>query len=482
MRWTRRPAPDVAEPHELTALEQAAEVRAGALSPVELVDHYLGRIEHLDETVGAFVTVTDEAARAAARGAEAAVTAGAELPPLHGVPTAIKDLTLTAGTRTTLGSASYADFVPDVDDHVVTLLRAAGTISLGKTNTPEFGLPCYTEPEVAPPARTPWDLERSAGGSSGGAAAAVATGLVPWTQGSDGGGSIRIPASVCGLVGIKVSRGRVSNGPLRGDVNGLGWAGPLARNVADAAALLDTMAVPMPGDPHWAAPPPRPFLSYADPDRALGRLRIGRFRDPGVVEDRVHPDCLAAYESASRLLAGLGHEIDDIDPPFGPEAMPHFLSVWSVSAALTPVAPGDEPRLRPLTRHLREQGRSISGPAFCAALAELQAGSRRAIGRTAAYDAVLTPTLAQPPAPVGSLRDDADPARDLQRQLAFTPYTAVYNVTGQPAVNVPLYWTSAGLPIGVMLVGRPADEATLLGLAAALEAAAPWRDRRPPVW
>ncbi len=472
----------MADLHELTALEQAAAVRAGKIGAAELVEHYLDRINRLNASVGAFVTVTADAARRAAREADEAVAGGAELPPLHGVPTAIKDLTLTAGVRTTLGSVAYADFVPRLDSHVVTLLRAAGTISLGKTNTPEFGLPCYTEPEVSPPARTPWDLERSAGGSSGGAGAAVAAGLVPFAQGSDGGGSVRIPASVCGLFGVKVSRGRVSNGPLGGDVNGLGWNGPLARSVADAAAMLDAMAVPMPGDPHWAPPPAEPFLRSADPDRLAGPLRIGRYRSPGVVEDRAHPDVVAAYDAATSLLEKLGHAVEDIDPPFGPEVMPKFLALWSVGAALTPVDPADEPRLRPLTRYLRERGRGVSGPEYCAALAELQQQSRQAIVRTAAYDAVLTPTLAEPPALVGGLRNDDDPAAELERQIAFTPYTAVYNVTGQPAVNVPLHWTAGGLPIGVMLVGRPADEATLLALSAQLEAATPWRDRHPDSW
>jgi len=473
----------VGELHDLTALELAAAIRTGEIDAVELVEHYLARVDRLDATVGAFVTVTAEAALAAARRAAADVgRGGKELPPLHGVPTAIKDLTLTAGVRTTLGSVAYADFTPPVDGHVVTLLRAAGTISLGKTNTPEFGLPCYTEPDVAPPARTPWDLDRSAGGSSGGAGAAVAAGLLPFAQGSDGGGSVRIPASVCGLFGVKVSRGRVSNGPLGGDVNGLGWSGPLARTVADAAAMLDAMAVPMAGDPHWAPPPPRPFLSYADPDGLSGRLRIGRYRSPGVIEERLHPDCVAAYEAATSLLEKLGHEVEDIEPPFGPGAMPRFLALWSVGAALTPVSPADEPRLRPLTRYLRERGRAVSGPDYCAALAELQQQSRQAIVRTAAYDAVLTPTLAEPPALIGALRNDEDPAAELERQIAFTPYTAVYNVTGQPAVNVPLHWSAGGLPIGVMLVGRPADEATLLGLSAQLEATAPWRDRHPDIW
>src|ERR1700710_3116807 len=241
----------MAELHDMSALEQAAAVSARQVIPVELVEHYLARIERRNEELGAFVTVTADDALTRAKEAEeqASRPDPATLPPLHGVPTAIKDLNLTAGVRTTLGSTLFADFVPPVDDNVVTLLRRAGTISLGKTNTPEFGLPCYTENAIAPPARTPWDPTRSAGGSSGGAAAAVASGMVPFAQGSDGGGSVRIPASVCGLFGIKVARGRVSNGPVGGDVTGLAWNGPLARHVRDAAAPLGAMGGPMPGDP-----------------------------------------------------------------------------------------------------------------------------------------------------------------------------------------------------------------------------------------
>ena len=203
----------------------------------------------------------------------------------------VKDLNLTAGVRTTFGSAVFADSVPDVDDHVVSLLRDAGTVLLGKTNTPEFGLPCYTENAVAPPARTPWDLERMAGGSSGGAAAAVAAGLAPVAHGNDGGGSVRIPASCCGLVGLKPSRGRVSGGPIKGDVSGLPVEGVLARTVRDAAAVLDVMAVPMPGDPSWAPPlpPGETFLAHAG--RTPGRLRVGRFATPVIAEATVHPEC-----------------------------------------------------------------------------------------------------------------------------------------------------------------------------------------------
>lgn len=476
----------MAELHDMTALEQAAAVRVGRVSPVELVDHYLARIERRNDELGAFVTVTADAARATAKQAEDLVKTNdpATLPPLHGVPTAIKDLNLTAGIRTTLGSRLFADFVPPVDDNVVTLLRRAGTISLGKTNTPEFGLPCYTENAITPPARTPWDLTRSAGGSSGGAAAAVSAGLVPFAQGSDGGGSVRIPASVCGLVGIKVSRGRISNGPVGGDVTGLAWNGPLARSVRDAAALLDAMAVPMPGDPHWAPPLAggATFLSFAGRDP--GRLRIGRYATPVVDGAEVHPECTAAYEAATVALIDLGHDVEEIGTPFPPEAVDLFMTVWGVSAASAPVDPAREGELAPLTRWLRERGAGTTGAQFVGAISQLQMLTRQWIMRTAAYDAVLSPTLASPPVPVGWFTETGDPAEDFLRQQRFTPFTSIYNVTGQPAVSLPLHWTDddPALPVGVMLAGRPADEATLVSLSAQLEDARPWADRRPPGW
>src|SRR3954449_12167549 len=240
----------MAQLHDLTALEQGSAIRSGEVSPAELVDHYLARIERWSDEVGAFVTVTDELARAQAKLAGASV--GDDSSPLYGVPTPIKDLNLTAGGVTPFGSAAMVGHVPEISDEVVLRLEAAGTISLGKTNTPEFGSPCYTEPDVAPPAVTPWDPTRMAGGSSGGAGAAVAGGLVPLAPGSDGGGSIRIPASCCGLVGLKPTRGRISAAPMYGEVTGLATAGALARTVSDAAALLDVIAGRAVGDPFWA--------------------------------------------------------------------------------------------------------------------------------------------------------------------------------------------------------------------------------------
>jgi amidase len=470
--------------HDLTALEQAAAIRRREVSPVELAEHYLERSERLGPQVGAFITLTPELALEQARAAERAVLDAddpAVLPVLHGVVVPIKDLFFLGGVRSTFGSAVY-DVVPWSDDNVVAAIKAGGAVITGKTNTPEFGLPCYTESTVAPPARSPWDLSRGAGGSSGGAAAAVAAGLAPVAHGSDGGGSVRIPASCCGLVGIKPTRGRVSNGPLRDPVGDIVTSGPLARTVRDAAALLDVMAVPFPGDPYPAPglAPGATFLAAAD--RKPGRLRIGRYSTPVIALADVDPACLEAYERASGLLASMGHEVQDVPPPWGPEAFAAFESLWDVLALLTPVAPDDEERLAPLTRWLRERGRKVSGIQVAGAVSAMRLVARAAMVATEPYDVVLTPTLAQLPAPVGGLRDDDDPAADFEAQKRFTPFTSPYNVSGQPALTIPLHWTADGLPVGVQLVGRTGDEATLVSVAAAIEEASPWLDRHPSMW
>jgi amidase len=465
----------VAELHDLTALEQGALVRRREVSPLELTEHYLERADRLD-SVGAFVTLTPELARERAAGLDVAAADG----PLFGVPTAIKDLNLTAGVRTTFGSAAFADFVPDVSDGVTLSLEAAGLVSLGKTNAPEFGSPCYTEPDVAPPAVTPWDRTRTAGGSSGGAAAAVAAGLVPLAQGSDGGGSIRIPASCCGLVGLKPTRGRISGHPMYGDPVGLATAGPIARTVADAAAMLDVLAGRRVGDPSWAPPPSETFLAAAGRDP--GRLRIGRFITPVITDTPVDPECAQAWDDASRLLESLGHEVEDVPVPLPSEAVPVFETCWAVLTALSVVPPEKERLLRPLTRWLSDQGRAVSGPEFGLAIGAMRRFAAEALTALAPYDAVLTPTLATPPVLVGAMRDDADPQADFDAQKAFTPWTSAWNVTGMPAISLPLHWTPGGLPVGVMLAARPAEEGLLLALAAQVETAVPWADRRPPGW
>ena len=467
--------------HDLGAVELGAAIASGALSAQEVTEHYLARIERLDEELGAFVTVTPVPARASAKRADERV-GEAGLPPLFGVPTGVKDLTQTAGVRTTVGSALFRDNVPDVSDEVVVRMEAAGLISLGKTNAPELGAPCYTEPEVAPPARTPYDLTRSAGGSSGGAAAAVAAGLLPVAHGSDGGGSIRIPASVCGLVGLKPSRGRVSHAPVYGDVANLSSAGPLARSVRDAAAFLDAVAGPATGDPAWAPPLPNGQTYMGWCDRDPGGLRIGRFATPMVPDAAVHPECMAAYDEAAALLAELGHEVVDVQSPVDESVVATFETVWAVSTGTWPIPADSEPLLRPLTRWLRARARAVSGPEYAGALVRLRQLAAAAVRALAPYDAVLTPTLAQLPAPVGALRNDADPAADFEAQKRFTPFAALWNMTGMPAVSLPLHWTPAGLPVGVMLAGRPAEDHLLVSLAAQVEGAAPWHERHPPCW
>lgn len=462
----------MSEIHELSALDISAAYAAGDTDPVEVVEHCLGRVEEHADTVGAFVTVTAERARAGAREArDALADDSAAHGPLLGVPTAFKDLNLTAGVRTTFGSATMESFVPETSDQVVRNLESAGLISLGKTNTPEFGSPCYTEPDVAPPARTPYDLSRSAGGSSGGAAAAVAAGLLPVAQGSDGGGSIRIPASVCGLVGIKPTRGRVSGAPMYGDVSGLSTAGSLALTVRDAAALLDAMAGPAPSDPLWAErlAPGDSYLAHCDREPAT--LRIARFATPVIADTEVDPQVLFAYDRLSETLEDLGHEVVDVDPPVTSAIVPVFETVWAVGASMFAIPEDRRTRLRPLSRWLRERGAKTSGIEFANALVRMNQTAARTIGALAPYDAVLTPTLAQLPAPVGGIRDDDDPAADFEAQKAFTPFTALWNVTGMPAVSLPTGWSTEGLPIGTMLAGRPGSEHILCSLSAQIESA-----------
>ncbi|GAB4000250.1 amidase [Nocardioides marmoraquaticus] len=466
----------MAELHDLTALEQGAAIRAGETSTAELVEHYLARID--GEPYGAFVTVTGEAARAARP-----VGHG----PLAGVPTAVKDLAQTVGVRTTFGSPVFAEHVPAVSDEVVLRLERGGLVSLGKTSTPELGSPCYTEPEGRPPAVTPYDTSRMAGGSSGGAAAAVAAGLVPVAHGSDGGGSIRIPASCCGLVGLKPSRGRISGAPVFGDVVGLSSQGSIARTVRDAAALLDVMAGRHVGDPTWAPPAAEAFLAAAE--RESGRLRVSRFRDPVITDTELDASCVDAYEEVSRRLVALGHDVEDVPGPISRDAVPVFETCWAVLTAqsVLPLPEHARPLLRPLTRWLAERGLAVSGPAFALAVGELRRAAAAALQAVAAYDVVLTPTLASPPLPVGAIRDDADPAADFEAQKRFTPFTSLWNLTGSPAVSLPTHWTPDGLPVGTMLAAAPGEESLLVSLAAQLEASyaadgLAWHEHHPPGW
>jgi len=452
----------------LTATEQADLVRRDEVTPLELVDLYLERIERIDPELNAYVTVCGDEARAAA--------AAGDLPDgsFRGVPMPIKDLNETAGIRTTFSSRAFADYVPTFDGAVVRRLKDAGFVVIGKTNTPELGLTAVTESELNGPCRNPWDTARTAGGSSGGAAAAVAAGLAPAAQGSDGGGSIRIPSSCCGLFGIKPARGRVSPAPY-GGLEGFSTSGPIARTVADAAALLDVMAGYETGDPYWAPPPERPFAEEAGRDP--GRLKIALTTSPPI-DAPVSSECDAAAADAAALLEQLGHSVEEATPPWGDDRLfAGFMKIWQVIPALH----GQPPELfEPETRALIESALQFGAVDYVRASAGLRDVSRRIVAFFDDYDLLLTPTLAQPPVPIGALEDD-DPWVQFANAGRFTPFTQVANITGLPAVSLPLSWSDGGLPIGVQLVGQPADEATLVRVSAQLEQARPWRDRRPLV-
>jgi amidase len=401
------------------ALDLAARVRAKEISPGELVELYRARIDRLDPQLNAFVTLAEDP-RPSGDG------------PFYGVPLPIKDLTDTAGLRTTYSCKAFAQNVPAADAAVVRRIRAAGFTIIGKTNTPEFGTIAMTESELNGDCRNPWDTTRTPGGSSGGAAAAVSAGLAPAAHGSDGGGSIRIPSSCCGLFGIKPTRGRVSPAPHVSGSLGLSTSGPITRTVRDAAALLDVMSGNEPGDMYVAPAPERPFLAEAD--ETPGRLRIAVTTEPPAAVP-VDPECAAAARAAGELLAELGHDVEERSPP------------WQ----------SDE-------------------------LMAIQQQMRRLLPFWNDVDVVVTPTLALKPVPIGWTWADADgdPSRAFARQVLFTPFTAVVNATGQPAISVPLAWSADGLPIGVQVIGRHFAEATLIRLAAQLEEARPWARRRPP--
>jgi amidase len=388
------------------------------------------------------------------------------------VPLPVKDLTETAGIRTTLSTRAFADNVPARDTTVVRRLREAGFVLLGKTNTPELGLIPFTTSELNGTTRNPWDVARTAGGSSGGAAAAVAAGLAPAAHGSDGGGSIRIPASCCGVYGLKPSRGRVSPAPYP-DVYGLATAGPITRTVADAAALLDVLAGPEVGDVYRCAPPPRPFAAEVGADP--GRLRVAWTVEPPL-EAPVDRACVRAAEEAAALLAELGHDVVEAAPPWRSDALlPLFTRVWQTIPTL--YGPDARAGYEPLAAALAAQADTTSSSDYVHAQLALQAYARAVVAFWDGFDLLLTPTLALPPVPHDWQDVEPEPLRRFARNAQFTPFAAVANLTGQPSASLPLHSSDDGLPVGVMLTARPEDEATLLRVSAQLEAARPWRDR-----
>lgn len=444
------------ELHDLDAHDLATTIASGEVSCTEVTRHFLDRIEV--EQLGAFVTVAPE--RALARAAE--LDAMTERPPFAGVPTAFKDLTPTAGVRTTMGSALMADTVPDRDADLVGLVERAGFVSLGKTNTPEFGLSSYTDNDVVGPARAPANPDLNAGGSSGGAAAAVAARLLPLAPGSDGGGSIRIPASCCGVIGLKPSRGRVGAGPDSPTWSGLATDGVLARSVRDVAAVLDLLARPVPGSSRVWPAPDTAFTVQAERDP--GRLRVATWTSPYLEFAHASAGSVAAVAAAREALADQGHEVVEIDNPWPAELEPQFNVVWSAGMASIPLPPEALASLRPTTRYWYERGGRASAPELAAALTFLELTTSRVNAGLSDFDLFLTPTLALPPQPHAWFTESGDPAEDHRRELLFTPYTALMNMSGQPAISLPLH-EHEGLPVGVMLAAHVGADALLLQVA-----------------
>ncbi len=477
----------------LDATAQADLVRRGEVTPIELVEAAIARIEALDDELNAVVLRRFDQAR------DETSQAFDPAAPFAGVPFLTKDLRCpTAGEPVTDGMRLLKDakWCSPFTSALAHRFRRAGLVNLGRTNSPELGLVPTTEPAAWGATHNPWDPTRSPGGSSGGSAAAVAAGLVPVAHASDGGGSIRIPASACGLVGLKPSRGRVSLAPATAELTTfLSVQFVVSRTVRDSAALLDLCAGPEVGDPLVAPPVGQPYLTSMS--TAPARLRIGLMTDAPGEATPVDPECVAAVEKAAKLLESLGHTVERAHPEAfdDPERAAMFGTVWGVNAASAldtwgtavgrAVTPDD---VEPGTWAMAEIGRGVTALEYVAALQRIQEWSRRMaswwqpVDGSTGFDLLLTPTLAEPPAPLGTFAATTDdPWSGMLRAGPYTPFTPAFNLSGQPAISLPLHWSDDGLPIGVHLVAAYAREDVLLSLAAQLEAVAPWSERRPPL-
>jgi amidase len=466
----------------LDALAQADLVRRGEVSPLELVETAITRLEQLNPQLNAVITPMYDLARQAAAQVDKSAT-------FAGVPFLVKDiLAFYGGVRYSAGSRFLADFVPDHDSTLVAKQKKSGLITIGKTNTPEFGILPTTEPQFNGATRNPWNLAHTPGGSSGGAAAAVAARIVPMAHANDGGGSIRIPAACCGLFGLKPTRARNSLGPDIGEaLAGLVVEHAVTLSVRDSAALLDATCGAEPGDPYVAPLPVRPFLEEVG--EQPGRLRIA-FTTQAINGAEIHPDALAAVAATAKLCEDLGHEVVEATPQLDGDLLNQaFFALWTTGVSTVVEAwsrvTGKEATaeyFEPLTWALREMGLGVSGVDYALALSYLQSASRQVARFFTQYDLLLTPTLAEPPVTLGTFDASADnPLGPMFRAGAFVPFTPIANITGQPAMSVPLYWNAENLPLGSHFIGRFGDEATLFRLAAQLEAAHPWAHRRPPV-
>lgn len=468
------------------ALELAELVRSGEVSAIELVETSIERIEELNPELNAFVEVCGESALAQAR----KIGPGDERP-FAGVPIAIKNNRPVQGMRWTMGCALMDGHVATHDHSVVRRLRDAGFVIVGTTTLPEYGILPTSEARLFGPTRNPWDLGRSSGGSSGGSAAAVASGMVPVAHGNDGGGSTRIPAACCGLTGLKPQRGRISSAPELGD-SLLVTDGVLTRGVADTAAILDVLSGYEVGDATWAPPPSESFALVASrPPLPAGRpLRIAMTTTPPLPEAAVDPMCAKAVRDAAEILSSLGHVVEEVEPPWQVEGLSElFGSVFcthiDLSIAFSAMIAGRPPTeadMEPMSWAIHCMIEQLNAVGGLAATVQLQAFARQLISFLEPYDALLTPALAERPLPLGTLDTAAErPMETFTRSGIFTPFTPVFNASGQPAISLPLFHGEDGLPLGVQLVGRPAGEGVLLALAAQMEAAHPWQGRRPPV-
>jgi amidase len=463
-----------------SASELASMVRAGDVSAGELVQISLDRIEELNPELNAFVQIDAERALAAAE----EVRPGDERP-FAGVPIAIKNNRPVSGLRLTYGCSLMKDFTADFDHNVTRRLKRAGFIVVGSTTLPEYGILPTSEARLFGPTRNPWDPERTPGGSSGGAAAAVASGMVPVAHGNDGGGSIRIPAACCGLVGLKPQRGRISAAPELGE-SLLGIDGMLTRTVGDTAAILDVLAGYEVGDATWAPPPGEPFAAAAL--REPGKLRIAATTLPPIADAVVDPVCAEAVAEAAELLRSLGHEVEEVDPPWRIEGVQElfgavFCTHIGLSIAFSGMVAGRDPvaeDMEPMSWAIFSMVQKMNAVEGFGATVRLQAFTRQLVEFLEPYDALLTPALAERPLPLGTLDAAApDPMSTFTRSGLFTPFTPVFNASGQPGISLPLFHGEDGLPLAVQLVGRPAGEEGLLALAAQLEEARPWAERRP---
>ncbi len=451
------------------ALEQAQLIRRREVSPSELVEIYLERISRLNPQLGSYFTVTAEQAIADAKAKTEMLASASELPPFFGVPISIKDLNPVAGVPCTYGNPALLNNISNYDDGVVTRIKQAGFILLGKTATSELGSTPYTEPTGFPPARNPWNLEYTPGGSSGGAAAAVAAGLCAIAQGSDGGGSIRGPAACCGLVGIKPSRGRVTHAPVGDRLNGIAINGPIARTVADAAALLDAMSGYVTGDPYWLSDPEPSFLAATQ--QKPGNLRIAYATSiPPLGE--ADANCQQGVLQTVQLLQELGHTVEPKSIDFSGLVEP-FQVVWQTSVASSGI-PAEI--LQPLNRWLL--ARTGSAGQYLQAVYQMQVVARQIVAFFDTVDVLVLPVYLHSPIRVGEWAN-LSPEETFQNIIRWISPCPAANATGQPAIAVPVGFDELGLPISVQLVGRPAAETTLISLAAQLEAAKPWIQHRP---